>query len=294
MTVLLTIVALVAFAGNSILGRLALGMAAIDPASYTAARLISGAATLWLIGKCRGHHPSSIDPRRTWFTGALLFLYAVTFAYAYRSLTASTGALILFAAVQLTMIASALRSGEWPTPWESCGWLAAMAGLVYLVLPGITAPSLTGSILMIVAGMAWGAYSLFGRGVADPVRATTDNFLRSVPLMIIVVLVQLPSLTATPIGVAWALVSGAITSALGYVVWYAALARLSATQAATVQLSVPVLAAFAGVVILSEPVTLRLLIAAVAIVGGMGLSLLARNAHAVESNAQVALAIKAR
>lgn len=280
-TAVLTTVALLAFAGNSILCRLALGAGAIDPASYTAVRLCSGALTLWLLGSFRGKTRVRTDSRRTCITGALLFLYAITFAYAYMTLTAGTGALILFASVQLTMIAMALRSGERPALFEWTGWLVAVSGLVYLVFPGIAAPSLAGSMLMISAGIAWGFYSLLGRGVADPVQATTDNFLRSVPLIAIVALVQLPALAATRIGLTWALLSGAVTSGLGYVVWYAVLPRLTATRAATVQLAVPVIAAFGGVVLLAEQVTVRLSIAAAAIIGGIGLSLVARNSGAL-------------
>lgn len=288
-TAVLTTVALLAFAGNSILCRLALGASAIDPASYTAVRLIAGALTLWFIGNCRSNNRQSTGSRKSWVTGALLFLYAITFAYAYMSLTTGTGALILFASVQLTMIAMALRSGERPVFFEWTGWLVAVSGLVYLVFPGIAAPSLAGSMLMMAAGVSWGFYSVLGRGVADPVQATTDNFLRSVPLIAAVALVQLRSLTATPIGLTWALVSGAVTSGLGYVVWYAALPRLTATRAATLQLAVPVIAGFGGVVLLSEPVVPRLLVAAAAILGGIGLSLLGRQVRAYDINNPVAL-----
>jgi drug/metabolite transporter (DMT)-like permease len=276
--VALSAVALIAFAGNSILCRLALGTAAIDPASYTAVRLVSGALTLWLIGRFLGNRRPRTGSSGSWFAGTLLFLYAIAFAYAYRSLTTGTGALILFAAVQLTMIASALRSGERPAPVEWLGWSVAMAGLVYLVFPGIAAPSFGGSMLMTVAGIAWGAYSLLGRGAGDPVQSTADNFLRAVPLALVGTLGQSPSLAVSPMGLIWAGLSGAITSGLGYAIWYAALNRLTATRAATVQLSVPVIAALGGVAFLSEVITARLLIASVAILGGIGLSMSARAA----------------
>lgn len=277
-TGVLTAMALMAFAGNSILCRLALGAAAIDPASYTAVRLVSGALTLALIGRFFGNRGSRLVSGGSWSGGALLFLYAIAFAYAYRRLSAGTGALILFAAVQFTMIVSALGSGERPAPLEWWGWSLAMAGFVYLVFPGIAQPSFGGSMLMAVAGIAWGAYSLLGRGVADPVQTTTDNFFRAVPLILVFTLFQLPLLTAMPIGVIWAALSGTLTSGLGYVIWYAALARLTATRAATLQLSVPVIAAFGGVALLSEDVTARALIAAVTILGGIGLSVSARAA----------------
>ena len=277
-TGVLTAMALMAFAGNSILCRLALGAAAIDPASYTAVRLVSGALTLALIGKFFGNRGSRLVSGGSWSGGALLFLYAIAFAYAYRRLSAGTGALILFAAVQFTMIVSALGSGERPAPLEWWGWSLAMAGFVYLVFPGIAQPSFGGSMLMAVAGIAWGAYSLLGRGVADPVQTTTDNFFRAVPLVLVFTLFQLPLLTAMPIGVIWAALSGTLTSGLGYVIWYAALARLTATRAATLQLSVPVIAAFGGIALLSEDVTARALIAAVTILGGIGVSVSARAA----------------
>ncbi|HET9917430.1 MAG TPA: DMT family transporter [Candidatus Binatia bacterium] len=290
--VLLTTLALLAFAGNSILCRLALGAAAIDPASYTALRLVSGALTLRLIGRFLGSRRSPTSARGSWGAGALLFLYAAAFAYAYRSLSAGTGALILFAAVQLTMIGSALRAGEKPSPLEWLGWTVAVAGLVYLVSPGIAAPSLAGSMLMTASGIAWGAYSLLGRGAGDPVQTTTDNFLRSVPLVLLLALVQLPLLTASPVGVIWAVLSGTITSALGYVIWYAVLARLTATQAATLQLSVPVIAAFGGVAFLSEELTARSLIAAVAILGGIGVSMSARTASKNSARIGTPVALK--
>jgi drug/metabolite transporter (DMT)-like permease len=274
----LTGMALMAFAGNSILCRLALGAAAIDPASYTAVRLISGALTLGLIARCLGNRRSRPGSSGSWGGGALLFLYAIAFAYAYRSLSAGTGALILFAAVQFTMIASAFRSGEKPAPLEWRGWFVAMAGLIYLVFPGLAAPSFGGSMLMAAAGIAWGAYSLRGRGAGDPVQTTADNFWRALPLVLVMALVQLPLLTASPVGVIWAALSGTLTSGLGYLIWYAALPRLTATRAATLQLSVPVIAAFGGVAFLSEEFTARSLIAAVAILGGIGFSMSARTA----------------
>jgi len=277
----LTALALLAFAGNSVLCRLALGEGAIDPASYTTVRLISGALTLRLIVGYLGKRDSRAGSSGSWSAGALLFLYAMAFAYAYRNLTAGTGALILFAAVQLTMIASALRSGERPAPIEWLGWSVAMVGLVYLVFPGIAAPSLGGSLLMAGAGIAWGAYSILGRGENNPIQATTDNFFRTLPLVLVVTLVQLPSLVMSPMGLLWAGISGAITSGLGYAIWYAALKRLTATRAATVQLSVPVIAALGGVAFLSEQITVRLLISSVVILGGIGLSVSARAASKI-------------
>jgi drug/metabolite transporter (DMT)-like permease len=270
-TAALTILALIAFAANSVLCRLALGESAIDPASYTAVRLVTGAVTLWIIaaflragsfGKSGG----------SWISAAMLFLYAVTFSFAYISLSAGTGALILFASVQITMIAVGLYGGERPEILEWLGLFLAMAGLIYLVSPGITAPSIVGSVLMATAGIAWGIYSLRGRGASDPIGSTTDNFLRTVPFAVGVVLLWLSTLTMTPMGFLWAALSGSITSGVGYVIWYAALRGLTATRAATAQLSVPVLAALGGVVVLSEAITPRLVVSAVVILSGVGLA----------------------
>jgi len=271
-TASLTVLALVAFAANSVLCRLGLGESAIDPASYTAVRLITGAAALWLIATFRRAAPSA-KSSGSWISAAMLFSYAVTFSFAYISLSAGTGALILFASVQITMIAVGLYTGERPAILEWLGLFVAIAGLIYLVSPGITAPSIVGSLLMATAGIAWGIYSLRGRGAGDPVGVTTDNFLRTVPLAVGLTLVWLSKLTITPVGFLWAALSGSITSGVGYVLWYAALPRLTATRAATVQLAVPVLAALAGVVVLAEAISLRLVISAVVILGGVGMAI---------------------
>jgi drug/metabolite transporter (DMT)-like permease len=268
----LTVLALIAFAANSVFCRLALAEPIIDPANYTAVRLITGALTLWLIAAFR-RASFSAKSSGSWISAAMLFLYALAFSFAYISLSAGTGALILFAAVQITMIAVGLYSGERPVLSEWLGLLIAIAGLIYLVSPGIAAPSAVGSFLMAVAGVAWGSYSLRGRGVSDPIAATADNFIRTVPLAIGAVLAWLPTLTLTPMGFLWAALSGSITSGVGYVIWYAALRGLTATRAAIVQLAVPVLAAVGGVVVLSEAITLRLIISAVVILGGVGLAL---------------------
>jgi drug/metabolite transporter (DMT)-like permease len=276
-TVSLTVMALIAFASNSVLCRLGLGGSAIDPASYTAARLITGAITLWIIAAFL-RDKSSANSGGSWISAATLFLYAVTFSFAYISLSAGTGALILFAAVQITMIAVGLYTGERPEISEWLGLFIAIAGLIYLVSPGMTAPSTVGSVLMATAGIAWGIYSLRGRAASDPIGATADNFLRTVPLAVAVVLLWLPALTITPMGFLWAALSGSITSGIGYVIWYAALRGLTATRAATVQLAVPVLAGLGGVVVLSEAISLRLVISAVVILGGVGLAVSHRKA----------------
>ena len=275
-TALCTMLALTAFAANSILCRLALEGPAIDAASFTTVRLLSGALTLLVFSSLASKSTTSVRPG-SWGAASLLFLYAVAFSFAYLTLSAGTGALILFAAVQLSMILAALLAGERPAPLEWLGLVAALTGLVYLVSPGLSAPSAAGSLLMGLAGISWGLYSLLGRGVQHPVAVTTGNFVRSVPFTLLVSAVAFRSLELSGSGVLLAMVSGALTSGLGYVIWYAALPGLSATRAATVQLSVPVLAAVGGVLFLFETVTVRLLFSAVLILGGIGLSLLGRS-----------------
>jgi drug/metabolite transporter (DMT)-like permease len=227
---------------------------------------------LWLITVFR-RNGSLGKSGGNWISAAMLFLYAVTFSFAYVSLSAGTGALILFAAVQITMIAVGLSTGERPEILEWLGLFIAISGLIYLVSPGITAPSILGSVLMASAGIAWGIYSLRGRGASDPVGVTTDNFVRTVPLAVGLILLWLSTLTITPMGFLWAAVSGSITSGVGYVLWYAALPRLTATRAATVQLAPAPLAALGGVVVLSEAISLRLVISTVVILGGIGLAI---------------------
>lgn len=285
-TAVLTVLALIAFAANSVLCRLALAEPIIDPASYTAVRLITGAVTLWIVAAFR-RDGSLGKSGGNWVSAAMLFLYAVTFSFAYISLSAGTGALILFAAVQITMIAVGLYTGERPEILEWLGLFIAISGLIYLVSPGITAPSILGSVLMASAGIAWGVYSLRGRGATDPVGVTTDNFLRTVPMAVGLILLWLSTLAITPIGFLWAALSGSITSGLGYVLWYAALPRLTATRAATVQLAPAPLAALGGVVVLSEAISLRLVIASVAILGGIGLAV---SRHKTVSESQEPLA----
>ncbi|MGH8545760.1 MAG: DMT family transporter [Gammaproteobacteria bacterium] len=271
-TALLTVLALIAFAANSIFARLALGNPSIDPASYTTARLITGAAALWLIARFR-HVDKTAVSESGWAAAAMLFLYATTFSFAYISLTTGTGALILFAAVQITMIAVGLYAGERPSALHWSGLLIAIAGLIYLVSPGVTAPSALGSLLMGTAGVAWGVYSILGRGVANPVSVTTGNFLRTVPLTLVVLIFWSSSLAITAEGFLWAALSGSLTSAVGYVVWYAALRGLTATLAATVQLSVPAIAALGGGVFLSEQISLRLILSGAVILAGVGLAI---------------------
>ena len=273
-TVLLTLLAIIAFAANSVLCRLALGAGHIDAASFTSVRVISGAIALAAIVFYRSN--GRIERDANWRSALALFVYMVFFSFAYLSLGAGTGALILFAAVQLTMFIVALRSGEIFSPLSWLGLLLAIGGLVYLVSPGVTAPEPVGAVLMTIAGIAWGVYSLLGRQVADPTRATAWNFLLSVPLVMITSLLFMQQFHATTTGVALAVISGVVASGIGYVIWYAALRGLATTSAATVQLSVPIIAAIGGVLLLAEGVTLRLGIASAATLGGVAIVLLQR------------------
>jgi len=273
----LALFALFAFAANSVLCRVALGGHAIDAASFTLLRLASGAAILLVIRAAS--RPAASRPaapsasRRGWTSAVMLFLYAAAFSFAYVTLAAGTGALILFGAVQATMILAALRSGERFQLAEAIGLACALGGLVYLVSPGLSAPSPIGSALMAVAGIAWGIYSLRGRGTEDPVGDTTRNFVRAVPFAILVSLVAVRSAAITPRGAMLAMVSGAVTSGVGYVIWYAALRGLTAIRAATVQLAVPAIAAVGGVIVLGEAVTLRLMLSATLILGGVAVAI---------------------
>jgi drug/metabolite transporter (DMT)-like permease len=274
-TLTLTALALSAFAANSLLCRLALGTASIDAASFTSVRLVSGTLMLWLLVALIGGERAPIRPGRQWLPAAMLFLYAIAFSFAYVSLGAGTGALILFGCVQLTMLLAGLYAGERPRPRQWAGIALAFAGLAWLVAPGLTAPAPAGAALMAAAGIAWGAYSLLGRGASNPSLTTARNFARAVPFTVVLSLLALPQLSISPEGLLLATLSGALASGLGYIAWYAALPALTATSAASVQLAVPVLTAAAGVVLLDEPLTLRLIVSAAAILGGIALALLA-------------------
>jgi drug/metabolite transporter (DMT)-like permease len=270
-TIVLATAAMLAFAANSLLCRLALQHGGIDPASFASIRLVSGAIMLAVVVRLRaGASPSG---RADWWAALMLFAYAAFFSFAYVSLPAGTGALILFGAVQVTMLGAGLHAGERFGTGGWSGLLLAIAGLAYLVSPGLAAPPPLGAALMAIAGVAWGVYSLRGRGVADPLAATAGNFLRAAPLALVLNLAWAAHAQADRAGIALAIASGALTSGLGYVVWYAALPRLTALRAATLQLSVPPIAAFGGVLFLSEAITLRLAVASVMILGGIALVL---------------------
>jgi drug/metabolite transporter (DMT)-like permease len=269
---LLVAAAMLAFAGNSVLCRLALRDGGIDAASFTTLRLVSGAVVLWLIVRLRDGARAGGD---MWSAFAL-FAYAAGFSFAYVTLPTGTGALLLFGAVQATMIGRGLLAGERLSPLQWCGLALALGGLVGLLLPGVSAPPVSGALLMVVAGIAWGAYSLRGRGAGDAIAKTAGNFLRAVPFALVLSAVMLRDARVDPAGIACAVASGALTSGIGYAIWYTALPHLRATSAATVQLSVPALAAIVGIVLLGELPTWRLLFATLAILGGIALVVRAR------------------
>lgn len=272
-TLLLTALAMLAFAGNSLLCRLALRETAIDAASFTAVRLLAGACALWLLLQLRQNRQA---PAGSWAGAVALFTYAAAFSFAYLQLDTGVGALLLFGAVQLSMLLWGLLRGERLGLCASLGTALATAGLLALLLPGASAPPLLAALLMLLAGIAWGAYSLLGRGQGNPLAVTAGNFLRATPLALLLALAVLPQLNWDGPGLFYALLSGALTSGVGYAIWYSALPGLHASQAATVQLSVPILAALGGSLLLSEALTLRLLLSAVAVLGGIALVLSAR------------------
>jgi len=262
----LTLVAMIAFASNSLLCRAALKETGIDAPSFTLIRILSGAVALWVIMKMRN---ASWRGAGNWLSAMALFAYAAAFSFAYNSLTAGTGALLLFGAVQATMILWGLRKGERFQAIQIVGLVVAVSGLVVLVFPGLSAPPLSGSILMLSAGVAWGIYSLRRKTSSDAIAATAGNFLRAVPFAAVLGIVFIPWARVDRAGIGYALLSGAIASGLGYVIWYAALSGLKATSAATVQLSVPVLAAAGGILLLGEPITPRYVLASFAVLGGI-------------------------
>jgi len=276
-TGLYTAAALLAFAANSLLCRLALGGLNIDAASFSVIRLTSGAITLFILMR--------ISRKRVpwkqcgnWTSASMLFLYVITFSFAYLSLSAGTGALILFGAVQITMVFGALRSGESPGGIEWMGIMMAAAGLVYLLLPGLSAPSPVGSALMLTSGTAWGIYSLRGRQSDGALTHTAGNFIRALPMIAVTGLISMPWMHASAEGVALAVLSGALASGVGYAIWYMALRGLTATRAAVVQLSVPVFTAMGGAVFLAEMITGRLILSSIIILGGIWITIIGHRA----------------
>src|SRR5207244_2662535 len=282
---------MIAFASNSLLCRAALKGSSIDPATFTFVRIFSGALALWLVMSVRKR--LTVNPTATplvesfsnsapvtrcsslrycnWISAVALFAYAAGFSFAYTSLSAGTGALLLFGAVQAAMILWGLHKGEHLNTIQIVGFVIAVTGLIVLVLPGLSAPPLTGSILMLGAGVAWGVYSLRGKGERNPASVTTGNFVRAVPFAAVFSIIFAPWANYNLTGINYAIISGAVTSGLGYVIWYSALPGLKAASAATVQLSVPVLAATGDILLLGEPITLRYGLASVAVLGGITL-----------------------
>tara|TARA_R110002020_G_scaffold136630_30_gene304954 strand:+ start:2107 stop:2946 length:840 start_codon:yes stop_codon:yes gene_type:complete len=279
---------MMAFAANSVLGRMAMGsddLQLIDPASYSAVRLASGAVMLWVLVAFNAHDRNGNARARSgsWGSAFALFAYATAFSYAYVALDTGTGALILFACVQATMIGWSLKEGDRPGALEWLGLLTAFGAFVWLVSPGLSAPDPLAASLMALSGVAWGAYSLRGRGLSDPLKATADNFLRSVafvaPLGLIVLAARLPVHANMP-GLVLAVLSGAVTSGLGYALWYRVLRQIGATQGAIVQLTVPVIATLGGTLLLGEAWSLRLVISSLLILGGVATAIIARQKRA--------------
>jgi drug/metabolite transporter (DMT)-like permease len=264
--VALTTLTMVAFAANSLFCRMALKDTSIDAASFTSVRILSGAAMLWLLMHWQKQAPLA---HGSWRSALALFVYAVALSFAYRTINAGAGALMLFGAVQATMIIAGFISGERMNGLQTTGFLAAVAGLLILVLPGVEAPSPLDAMLMLASGTAWGVYSMFGRGQPNPAAATAGNFIRAVPLTIVLSLIALPWLHMDARGAQYAILSGALTSALGYVLWYRVLQHMRAMTASTVQLSAPVITSLGGILLLGEALTRDLVVASVLILGGI-------------------------
>lgn len=264
--IFLTIAAMFAFAGNSILCRLALKHTSIDAVSFTSIRLLSGAAILALLVYVPG--VKSKD-EGNWFSAFALFVYAACFSFAYVGLGTASGALLLFVAVQATMIGYGAWHGERFSKQQLAGLLLAFAGLIGFFLPGLSTPPLMASLLMLGAGVAWGIYSLRGRQVSDAKFATAGNFLRTVPITVVFSLLMFKSISLDNPGILYALGSGALASGMGYIIWYSVLPALTASSAGIVQLSVPVIAAVGGIIFLDENLTLHLVLTSIAILGGI-------------------------
>lgn len=267
---LLTIIALIAFAGNSLLCRAALAITTIDAATFTSIRLISGALALWMLVKLKQKKAKiQTTNESNWSSAFALFAYAFFFSFAYRHLSAAAGALILFSAVQITMISTGIWRGERLNAFQLLGFCISFVGLVGLLLPGISTPPLAYALLMVCAGIAWGIYSLKGKNVTQPLNATAYNFIKTVPLTLLANMILFNQLSLDIQGATYAVASGAIASGVGYAIWYSVLPNLKATSAASLQLSVPVFAAMGGIIFLNETLTLRLTIAAALILAGI-------------------------
>lgn len=274
--VLLTAGTMVAFAANSLLCRLALREEHIDAATFTSVRLASGAVVLWLLLLLQDR---PVRQHGSWRSALALFVYAGAFSYAYLSLPASTGALLLFGAVQATMIGYGFWRGERLGRFQSVGLVVACVGLVALLMPGLSAPSPSGAALMLTAGVFWGIYSLRGRGGVNPTESTASNFIRTLPFTALLSVAVASRAAFDLQGIGYAVASGALASGVGYAIWYRVLPSLKATTAATVQLSVPVIAGFGGAIVLGETITQRLVLSAIAILGGIALVIAGRRSR---------------
>lgn len=271
-TILLTTLALIAFAGNSVLCRLALSDNIIDAASFTSIRLFSGALFLVFlitITTRKNTKETSNNKKGSWLSALFLFIYAAAFSYAYISLDTGTGALILFGAVQVTMIVADIIKGKKLVLIEWLGLFIAFIGLFYLLLPSATAPSLTGFVLMASSGIAWGFYTLAGKGSKTPLLDTSGNFLRTLPFIGLLTVLTFTNTELSNQGIILAIASGTITSGLGYAIWYSALAGLTVTNAAIIQLSVPIIAALGGIIFANESISFVLIISSFLVLGGV-------------------------
>lgn len=284
--IFITLLSLLAFAANSLITRFALEETSIDAASFIMLRVVSGALFLWLFLSIKKHHQSY--KAGSWLAAFALFIYAVSFTYGYGLIAAGTGALLLFGAVQITMTIAGYRAGERLNTTQLIGFVLALCGLVILMLPGLAAPSFIGALLMCISGVAWGIYTLQGRGASNPAITTAGNFIKAAPMAIILWLaVNFSTTSAINLansGIIYALLSGIVTSGIGYIIWYSVLPELKATQAAIVQLSVPLIVTLAGALLLNEAITLRIIIAAVAILTGTVLVLMFKNSSLKKTN----------
>jgi drug/metabolite transporter (DMT)-like permease len=270
----LTAIAMLAFAANSVLARLAFATADAEPLSYTGVRLGSGAIVLAALLMLRRQGGTRLALGGSWPAAAALFGYAFAFSVAYILLGAGTGALILFASVQVGILGWAVLKHDRPSTLEWLGLAVAVGGFVYLVSPGLVAPDPLGTLLMVGSGLCWAAYTLLGRGSQSPLTDTAGNFIRCLPISIMLILAALLTQPMNSLAVAYAVASGAIASGLGYAIWYAALPSLTRTRASIVQLTVPAIAATGGVLLIGEPLTPRLVIASIAILGGVAFALI--------------------
>ncbi|MBB1300430.1 DMT family transporter [Pseudoalteromonas sp. SR44-8] len=285
---LFTVLALVAFAANSLLCRMALAQNYIDPWNFTALRLFSGALCLGFIFLIQATPTESVarednnlnnaeHERGSWRSSVSLLVYALCFSIAYVELDTGTGALILFSAVQLTMIGWGIFNKERLTTVQWCAFIIAVIGFVYLMLPSATMPSMSPALLMTISGIAWGIYSIRGKVCLSPLKTTTFNFVRSLfalPILLIVGFGYLSGISWQ--GIALACASGALASGIGYSAWYVAVPLLKSSQAAVVQLCVPVIAALAGMLFLAEELSIQFVIASAVILGAVLVFLLAK------------------